>query len=305
MFVALVMCAIIWWNREKPVIRASSPAFLVGVMVGITGDLIGIIIQEGKPTPNLCQARFIVPSLSLTVILANLFVKTWRVWRIFDNKRMKKITISNFQLLQMIFGLLSIEAVLFVIWYNLDSPVPAPYFGDWICTSSVQDVFQLALQGYKLILLAFGAFLGYGIRNVQMSQFNESRQIAFSIYNILFTSILVAIVNYNVDDLQAHFIVTSGGELFIIWGIIFTLYLPKVYALYNLFTGREEEFGFTNGTRNGMSRSTVLSKSTQLNSQNSMSSLSSKTTLTTSQVKQPAPGASKPITDETEGFQWD
>jgi meiotically up-regulated gene 157 (Mug157) protein len=76
MFVAVIASSIIWFKRDDVTIRASSPAFLVGVAIGIVSDLIGIIIQEGRPTDSACKARFIIPSMSLTIILANLFVKT-------------------------------------------------------------------------------------------------------------------------------------------------------------------------------------------------------------------------------------
>jgi len=268
------------------------------VMVGITGAMIGIVLQIGKPTDTRCRVEFIVPSISLTIILANLFVKTWRVWRIFDNKRLKRIQITNWDLFRMLLSLIFIEAILFIIWYSLAAPVPKPFFGDWLCSSPLESLFLVAIKGYKLLLLAFGAFLGYNIRNVQIAQFNESRHIAFSIYNILFILIIVEVITFNTSSLKVDFIVSSGGTLFIVWGIISTLFAPKLYVVYKKGPEVEKE-GHT-----GLTGSVSSSKAGASSSRTMLGSHKSKEHVLTTQNSQSA-FTSKSVDGDDVGFNWD
>jgi len=148
-------------------------------------------------------------------------------------------------------SLLVFEAIIFIIWFTSDPPLPAPNFGDWICFSTTQATYELALKGYKLLLIVFTAFLAYSIRQVQLSQFNESQHIAFSVYNIMFTFILVNILQYNITKLKPTFIVTSAGTLIIMLGILATLFMPKLYNIYCIKMGKGKNLLETKGTGTG------------------------------------------------------
>jgi len=274
MFFVTVLCMVIFYYRNDSVIKASSPVFVIGVGIGCLLACAGIILQMGRPEEDICMARIMIPSVALTVILSNLFVKTWRVWRIFDNKRLKRVVITNWDLIKVIVGLVMVDVVAFTVWFSIDPPDAQPQFGDLVCYSEFRDSFLVAIQGYKFLLLCFGAFLAYGIRNVQVSSFNESRQIAFSIYTVLLVFIFVGIINYNVEDLFFNFFVTSAGELLIIWGLVMSLLVPKVHSIYLVKTNKGVEGtsfgGTTNGTMNttggtkGAPRLTSLSSSASL-----------------------------------------
>jgi len=237
------------------VVKAASPLFCQLVLFGIFFDLIGILLQYNRPTDSLCLARVWVPSLAFTIFLSNLFVKTWRIWRIFDNKRMKRVVITNVHLLTMFGWFLSLDTTILLIWTLIDPVKPDIAFGNpsaWICNSPLLPTFELALHGYKFLLLVFGAFLAFQIRNIQVSQFNESRHIAFSIYNVLIVLTLVLIVSNSLTNQRSIFIINSMGELIIVWGILATLFGPKLYVLYKGALG-DDNSDVGSRTQHGMS----------------------------------------------------
>jgi hypothetical protein len=69
------------------------------------------------------------------------------------------------------------------------------------------------LGGYKGVMLLFGALMSFSTRSVS-ENFNESKPIAFSIYNVLFTSVIVLLIGL----LQQ-----SDGR---------TLYLLAIFTIY-------------------------------------------------------------------------
>eukprot|EP00004_Rigifila_ramosa_P028878 TRINITY_DN9_c0_g1_i4.p1 TRINITY_DN9_c0_g1~~TRINITY_DN9_c0_g1_i4.p1 ORF type:complete len:3547 (-),score=946.75 TRINITY_DN9_c0_g1_i4:148-9951(-) len=236
MLAVLAVSAIFLKHNNAPVIKAASPLFCQLVLMGLMLDLVGILTQYDRPTDTLCLARAWVPSVAFTIFLSNLFVKTWRIWRIFDNKRMKRVVITNGNLLTMFGFFLLVDVAILGVWTGTNAPAPAIVYGNpsaWTCQSSQSDIFELALRGYKYVLLLFGTFLAINIRNIQVSQFNESRHIAFSIYNILIILTLILIVVSSLSDQKSIFIVSSMGELLIIWGILATLFLPKLFVIFS------------------------------------------------------------------------
>eukprot|EP00004_Rigifila_ramosa_P006697 TRINITY_DN1761_c0_g3_i1.p1 TRINITY_DN1761_c0_g3~~TRINITY_DN1761_c0_g3_i1.p1 ORF type:complete len:1039 (-),score=298.59 TRINITY_DN1761_c0_g3_i1:161-2905(-) len=238
MVLVAVMSALFVYFREAPVVRAASPLFCQLVLLGLFVNLMRIFMLYNKPTESLCLARIWMSFLGYIIFLSNLFVKSWRIWRIFDNKSAKRVVITNSTLLMFFALFLAVDVVLLGIWSIADPPQPNILFGDpssWTCASSsaTGSIFSLALYGYIYLLLVFGAFLAFSIRNVKVSSLNESRHIAFSIYNVLVILTLVLIVGSSLRDQKSVFIVTALGDLLITWGILGTLFVPKLYLMWN------------------------------------------------------------------------
>jgi len=76
------------WNKEKPLIKAMSPAFLAlaafsGILVAFAGAL--WTLDEYEYGLSMCNRRWIFACTGNTVLFASLSLKTWRVWYIFRN----------------------------------------------------------------------------------------------------------------------------------------------------------------------------------------------------------------------------
>ena len=105
----VLFIALAFWvqcNRHRKVVKFASPAFLLQILVGATicvSTLYPLSMQEynydraSGPDPtevyNLDIACGFIPwlyTLGYTIIFLGLFLKTWRLIKIFDNPRMKK-----------------------------------------------------------------------------------------------------------------------------------------------------------------------------------------------------------------------
>lgn len=85
--------------RDTYVVKSLSPIFCYLILFGAIIGFIGIISQAGTPTNSMCLARIWLPGLSFSFVFSNVFVKTWRIWRIFDNKAVRKVVLTDRELL--------------------------------------------------------------------------------------------------------------------------------------------------------------------------------------------------------------
>jgi hypothetical protein len=72
---------------------------------------------------------------------------------------------------------------------------------------------MVALIGYKGLMLLFGAMMSFSTRSVS-ENFNESKSIAFTIYNVLFTCLII---------IPIALLQQSDGR---------TLYMLAIFAIY-------------------------------------------------------------------------
>jgi len=208
-------------------------------------------VQIGIPTESNCMVREVIPSMSLSLILANISVKTWRIWKIFDNKALKRVQIKDTQLVSMTLSLLAFEAIIFIAWFVKSPPLPYVNFGDWTCNSPLGKNFELALSGYKILLIIANAFLAYSVRSVKLNQFNESLHIAFNIYFILTVFVLVTILELNMNKLRPTFIIGSFGTILIALCLLAVLFVPKLWVV------AKERFPQLSGDQNNVRKRSI------------------------------------------------
>lgn len=98
-----------------------------------------------------------------------------------------------------------------------------------VCSSQYEVTFNLLLAAALYMCLFYGGYAAFQIRNVQLKQVNDSKQIRFSIYNIFVLGTLSAVLAEIVKD--------SPNELFYIIstltfmcgsGTLCILFLPSV-----------------------------------------------------------------------------
>jgi len=211
-----------------------SPKFCYLIMFGAVIGFVGVIVQAGTPNNSLCMARIWLPGLSFSFVFSNVFVKTWRIWRIFDNKAIRKVIIKDSELLTSSFCLIAVEAIALGFWSYEDPYHPKVVFGQpstYICTSTNLSVYLLAQEGWKLINLVFGVFLVWSTRNV-VSTFNESKDIGFAMYNYfaatLMDAVFLALLKEGSTILYA---LRALCELVVLYGTLLILFGKKVYLL--------------------------------------------------------------------------
>jgi len=146
--------------------------------------------------------------------------------------------IKDKNLLIFVFGCLLSVWLYLAIWTGIDrknltveDSESDPMLQYRRCSSNTIG-FDIALIGIEVIWLFFGVALCWKTRKVSILRFNESAHINLCIYNILFLGIVLIPISYLLDvEHNIQFILISVGILLASFGIIFTLFSPKIWAI--------------------------------------------------------------------------
>merc|ERR1711988_309063 len=176
------------------------------------------------------------------IAFAALFQKIYRVWKLFDNPRLKKVKVTNMMLLMNIFQMLMVEIILMLIWSIGDPITPTEIIDEdpvagpiifTVCASKTQiGEFTPLLQGlWKVLLVAYGCFLAWKTRNVG-SAFSESRHITIGIFSVAFIGglVLVVVLLEGIPT-KAKLIFQSIGCVICVAITVLVVFGPKIYVL--------------------------------------------------------------------------
>ncbi|GBG28277.1 Gamma-aminobutyric acid type B receptor subunit 2 [Hondaea fermentalgiana] len=256
---------LIWVVRKRraAIIRISSPVFLVQVLVGgfisvhtailVTKDdsvLYGEnadLYDESDVYASLDTNCMLIPIfffVGFGIIVVPLLLKTWRVNKLFNNRRLRRISISNRQLFK--YELIFLACVLSILlaWLTVDplrytrtiietdSVTGAPIQSVGICTCENPLPFLVPLICFIVVCLVWGNYLAYKGRNIP-TKFSEGRFIAMALVSYLELFVLgipIFMVTINTPSLDGLvkalvIILCTLDALGLIFG-------PKIYAAY-------------------------------------------------------------------------
>jgi len=229
-------------NKKSGQIKFASVNFLVVICTGAIICLLDVYLWIATETTVICIARIWVVSLGFTLMYGGLFVKTWRVWKIFgqvkNNSLNKANPISDGQLFGMLGVLLTVDIIIlimFTLWHEGTWVYP-PVLGTVapVSNCAYNPVWPIVfILLYSCAILLFGVFLAVSTRYV-VTTFNESKYIGFSIYNCAFMALIaipiIALVSANHDVVFVLFCLS------IIIGVIpsvIIIFLPKITSLWS------------------------------------------------------------------------
>jgi len=126
--------------RFSPIVRLSQPIFLLLVAVGAMVSSVTILVlvfddvddengdaRSGNygPANTACMATVWLYSLGFMITFSPLFLKLWRAKKIFKNATLRKVHIPNSKLLLLCAGVISIDAIIILVWQFTD---PLKYY---------------------------------------------------------------------------------------------------------------------------------------------------------------------------------
>ncbi|XP_022085182.1 gamma-aminobutyric acid type B receptor subunit 2-like [Acanthaster planci] len=213
-----------------------------------------IEVKEGDFNGRIyCQLSSAALCIGLSLAFGALFMKTYRIHHIYTSAmkvRKVRATITDSKLMTSIGLFVLLDALIFVTWILVDpihvetiqlSPVlrdertekyDVPTMS--YCTSAKELYFAIAIFAYKGALLIFGIFLAWSTRNVRISQLNDSKHIALSVYTVGLTCVLTVPVAYFSQargDINFVFAFVCGA-LFVANTIVLCLvFIPKFISL--------------------------------------------------------------------------
>jgi hypothetical protein len=269
---SIILIGVVLIFREEKAIVAASPLFLIAILIGsilLYGSYYTWVLQAATA---VCYIRFWLIGMGFVTMFGALFAKTWRIMRIFTQSNVRVFRISNLQLFVVLAILLGVEAILLAIWSGTSQPHRItkivdplrPSKNQLICSSGKSSKVMLGiLVAYKLAMVFYGIYMSIRIWKIPLKQFNESRSIAFSMYNMLSFGILAfgLQVSNAISD-PAMFIVRSICLILSTFFTIAAIFGPKIIQLYTGHTGYSSKSSNTNHTHTSSldSKRTTYSK---------------------------------------------
>ncbi|CAG2256233.1 GABBR [Mytilus edulis] len=183
-------------------------------------------------------------AVGFTSAFGALFSKTWRVHVLFHNNSIRKKVIKDIQLFAVCGVLMAIDLSIMVPWtlfFSLQRKEVVVTIEDeendithkeiyTVCTSSTQVYWLCVQYVYKGLLLAFGTFLAWETRRVEVPALNDSKLIGFCVYNIVVVCLIGVPLNHILDDEQktARFVLMNCFVMFCTALVLCILFIPKL-----------------------------------------------------------------------------
>ncbi|KAG0295204.1 hypothetical protein BGZ96_012306 [Linnemannia gamsii] len=239
LFSLLTMLIVIVY-RDAKVIKASSPLFCCLELCGFILLYLATVMGLDIPTKFTCMARPLALNVGFVLVVSNIVAKNFRIYRIFHNIYVTKRVIRDSHLLKIVGTILSSNLVIMAAWFIKYPPALtqialADFTSYWACSNldgSNSTPFFAVLLAYNAALLLIATYLAYMNRNVA-SNYNECRQIAFVVYNILLAGCLaMPTVFLPNEQFLIKFYLSTVVILFGTTFSLMFLFLPKLWELF-------------------------------------------------------------------------
>lgn len=291
--VSLVLIGFIIIFRHNKMLISASPLFLSTILVGsimLYGSYFTWVLEARTAT---CYLRFWLIGVGFVVMFGALFAKTWRIMRIFTTTDLRIFQITNTNLIAVLGILVGIEVALLAIWSGTSRPHQTVFVADplrpsknlLVCTNGKSGTAMLGiLVAFKLAMVLYGIYMSIRIWKIPLKQFNESRSIAFSMYNMLCFGVLAfgLQVSKSIND-PAMFMVRSICLMISTFFTVVAIFGPKLIQVYHGRTGYSSN-GSTGKTTTGLtnfskgSKGTARSNGTHRSSRNESSAVAQEDT---------------------------
>ncbi|XP_070566244.1 gamma-aminobutyric acid type B receptor subunit 2-like [Ptychodera flava] len=196
----------------------------------------------------ICTVKSWMIATGFTIAFGAMFSKTWRVYSIFTNIKMKKKVIRDYRLFGIVGVLLMVDVVILLSWGLKDplqrkvvegpeQPDPGGRDSSIIlvmhhCESVHMTIWLAAIYIYKGVLMIFGCFLAWETRHVNIPALNDSKYIGMSVYNVVVMCTVGGALSFVIrNNPNAAFVIMS---LFILFSTTITLclvFVPKILEL--------------------------------------------------------------------------
>ena len=229
----LTLCVFVRYNRDTR-LRASSPLIMAISLVGILCMYMSVIFLVLSPSFHSCAAMGWTLQLGYTLTFAPLVAKSYRIYRIFGRKRLRVLRITDRHLLLFVAVMVAVDAVLLTASSLVTDGSPMQPVSLTVTLSSdmrqhVYSWCQPVGRAYvvftiqtiiKCVMLVVGVLLAFATRGV-LDDYNESKSIAFAVYNLVLVLLLIVPITIVVNPLGDTFVILL---LFLIaWIATFTL----------------------------------------------------------------------------------
>ncbi|KAG9401071.1 hypothetical protein AC1031_009830 [Aphanomyces cochlioides] len=225
--ILLISCAVaVVFFRGRPVIKRAQWPLLLVMLLGQLFLCIYVLLGGGAPTTAHCGCRPVLLGVGYTLIFGSLLVKSLRVYWIFCNKSLKKVTVSLWKIVKILLVLLAIDIVILIAWLAADFPSPTvltkpstAFVGrvDNLTCRSSSFIFAALIIFWKAIITFVGMYVSFLVRHAA-SDFQESVWIFISSCVVMFGALILLPLAYLTD--LAPLVTYSFESIIILLGIV-------------------------------------------------------------------------------------
>mmetsp|Transcript_43184 Transcript_43184/g.109073 ORF Transcript_43184/g.109073 Transcript_43184/m.109073 type:complete len:734 (+) Transcript_43184:161-2362(+) len=237
--ISVILMVFVAAMHSRPAIHAAGMLFCEVILLGslflYAAEFTWMIYQND----GTCAALPWLLCCGFVLIFGTMVMKTWRIRRVFHNPKLKRVEITNLYLMACVGTMLAVQLLLLVLWTAIDArsvtmkvvDPDRPVLDELECSwSTVDIVFASLIAAYWSVIILTGLVLAFLIRSVTYTLYNESKLIAFSVYNMFFFILLILIIEVvPIDDQQTVFIVRSLALILATFITVMVLFVPKVY----------------------------------------------------------------------------
>ena len=204
----------------------------------------------GPNTETTCLLRMWSFHFFFDLALAPLFIKVYRMYRLVGMENIRRTTISNTQAAVWTIPIILIQVVILIISTFVDPPRPTEHIENrdgFVVESVVCESETIAMGAVRFVfeagLVVAGCVLAYMTRNLN-SDFGESKQLIFAMYNIaLVGTVIVVVISLSDMDSNGNSILKAIG---VFWG---TLFSTAAFVLPRMVQVRHDSERERNHTR--------------------------------------------------------
>lgn len=173
-------------RAQHSVFRAASPTFLGLILLGIGLVFIANLLYPGPPSKAKCMGAPTLLAVGFSIAMGGLCVKNWRVYFIFNNRRVAKNMLDNKRLLQFTGALIIPNIIILAVWGARDPAVPVllqPNTPEqyYVCSASSQSS-AIALIAYNGVILVVTAIFAFLVRSSGLSDRSLTSTRKFTFY---------------------------------------------------------------------------------------------------------------------------
>jgi hypothetical protein len=212
-------------RKEKAVIYADwrfTLAFIMGCVL-LNGSTFTLL---GSNTDSTCLLRRWTFHLFFVMALAPLFIKVWRIKQLVGMAHMRRNTISNYQAALYTLPMIMTEVIILTLFTFVDPLKQTEMIENSdgvvlqriVCDSETSAFFIVQVV-YEAGVVLVGCILAYLTRNMD-SNFGESKQLIFAMYNIaLISTVIVIVISVTDMDENGKSVLQAIG---VFWGTVFS-----------------------------------------------------------------------------------
>lgn len=236
--IGLILCiismtaSVIIKHQKTPIVKHSSPIFLLTVLVGIGMFTLSLHAWVGKPDQFKCNFRIWLGLIGQILVTAPILSKAWRIWRMFKPRnKVRSSVMTNREFIKYNGILLIVPLILIIIWTATEtSDFGVQLTSDTtvalaVCTNGF--VFLLVLLVYYFAVQIICCVVSFQIRTYDTG-FKESYYLNLISASTLFTSVVGAILSFVLLDYSISIFVCSFISIITTWSL---LYIPKLYII--------------------------------------------------------------------------